>query len=186
MSRPKRKIPQELIAKYQTGAYNVSELSRSYNIPRTTILDFIKQNNIRISDNAKNAINYLNSGFQEVQKIVSDRVSDSVIVNPNLVVNSIIEDVKRNNPIVANKIQELSLNILQTCEVFLKSGVDETRDLKNITSAIKDINDTLQVIPKPPAIAQQFNFSNQEKERETKKIIEKFEIEFIENENQDK
>lgn len=61
---------------------------------------------------------------------------------------------------------------------MLDNGITNTKDLKNITSAIKDINDTLQVIPKPPALAQQINI-NKENNNNIKEFVKTIEVEIV-------
>ena len=49
---------------------------------------------------------------------------------------------------------------------------------------MKDINDTLQVIPKPPAFAQQININKENNNiNNNKEFVKHIEVEIISNEN---
>lgn len=166
MARPITIPYNQIIAKYQTGQYSITKLSKEYNVSKSTLSEYIKRNNIGVSEQAEQAINHLNKGFSELSKIVSEQDSEHSknveIINPTLVVGEVLDVVKKNNPKLLNALQTISVKVLKECDIFLNNGVESTKDLKNITSALKDINDTFQVIPKPPAIAQQFNFNKQQ------------------------
>ena len=104
--------------------------------------------------------------------------------NNTLIVNEVIEIVKKKNPQFANIFQNLSGKILKISNDLLDSGITNTKDLKNITSAMKDINDTLQVIPKPPAFAQQININKENNNiNNNKEFVKHIEVEIISNEN---
>ena len=92
--------------------------------------------------------------------------------------------MKKNNPQFLAKIQFISNSVLNKCKELLENETLESKDIKNITGALKDINDTLQVIPKPPAIAQQFNFTKQDNTNKNVEIVEKIEFEFMDNDNE--
>ena len=80
--------------------------------------------------------------------------------------------------------QDLSNKVLKISNDLLDNGITNTRDLKNITSAIKDINDTLQVIPKPPAFAQQININKDNNNiNNNKEFVKTIEVEIVSNEN---
>ena len=192
MSR-KISIPyKEIIPKYQTGYYSISKLAKEYNISKSTLCKYIKQHNIRINKQAQHATNALNSGFSALEKIINERdlkinerpkeTQDTELIeyqsNNTLIVNEVIEIVKKKNPAFANIFQNLSGKILKISNDLLDSGITDTKDLKNITSAMKDINDTLQVIPKPPAFAQQINI-NKEVNNNNKEFVKTIEVEIV-------
>ena len=192
MSR-KISIPyKEIIPKYQTGQYSISKLAKEYNISKSTLSKYIKENNIRINEQAQYATNALNNGFLALEKIINERdlkinerpkeTQDTELIeyqsNNTLIVNEVIEIVKKKNPAFANIFQNLSGKILKISNDLLESGITDTKDLKNITSAMKDINDTLQVIPKPPALAQQINI-NKEVNNNNKEFVKTIEVEIV-------
>ena len=202
MSR-KTSIPyKEIIPKYQTGYYSISKLAKDYNISKSTLSKYIKENNIRINEQAQHATNALNSGFSTLEKIINERglqinehlqntqnkgfidtQNNDLIECKNintLIVNEVIEIVKQKNPYFAYIFQDLSNKILHICNDLLDNGITNTKDLKNITSAIKDINDTLQVIPKPPALAQQININKDNNNiNNNKEFVKHIEVEII-------
>ena len=200
MSR-KTSIPyKEIIPKYQTGYYSISKLAKEYNISKSTLSKYIKDNNIKINEQAQYATNALNKGFLALEKIINERdlkinerlqntqnkgfidtQNNDLIECKNintLIVNEVLNIVKQKNPYFAYIFQDLSNKILHICNDLLDNGITNTKDLKNITSAIKDINDTLQVIPKPPALAQQINI-NKEVNNNNKEFVKTIEVEII-------
>lgn len=193
MARPRSVPYDEIMAKYQTGQYSISKLAKEYNVGKSRLSEYINKNNVRVSEQAIHTINTLNSGFSALQKMVSEQVperpketQDTELIeyqsNNTLIVNEVIEIVKKKNPQFANIFQNLSGKILKISNDLLESGITNTKDLKNITSAMKDINDTLQVIPKPPAFAQQINI-NKEANNNNKEFVKTIEVEIVSNEN---
>ena len=195
MARPISVPYDEIMAKYQTGQYSISKLAKEYNVGKSRLSEYINKNNVRVSEQAIHTINTLNSGFSALQKMVSDQVPErpketqnteliEYQSNNTLIVNEVIEIVKKKNPQFANIFQNLSGKILKISNDLLDSGITNTKDLKNITSAMKDINDTLQVIPKPPAFAQQININKENNNiNNNKEFVKHIEVEIISNEN---
>ena len=194
MSR-KISIPyKEIIPKYQTGYYSISKLAKEYNISKSTLSKYIKDNNIKINEQARHATNALNNGFLALEKIINERglqinehlqntqnkgLIDTQNIN-TLIVKEVINIVKQKNPYFAYIFQDLSNKVLHICNDLLDNGITNTKDLKNITSAIKDINDTLQVIPKPPALAQQININKDNNNiNNNKEFVKHIEVEIV-------
>ena len=166
MSRKKVIIPDELVAKYVTGNYSLNKLAKEYKIPRTTIIDYFNRQGYKVSDNAKEAVSALNNGYYKLNEIITDnKVSDNLELN-TLVVNEVLEIVKSQNPAFAKAIQNVSFKLLKIANEIADT-ITDSKDVKNLTGAIKDINDTLQVIPKPPAFAQQININKESKKEQT-------------------
>lgn len=193
MARPISIPYDEIMAKYQTGQYSISQLAKEYNVGKSRLSEYINKNNVRVSEQAIHTINTLNSGFSTLEKMVSEQVSERPKETQNtelieyqgnntLIVNEVIEIVKKRNPAFASIFQNLSGKILKISNELLDNGITDTKDLKNITSAMKDINDTLQVIPKPPAFAQQINI-NKEANNNNKEFVKTIEVEIVSNEN---
>lgn len=192
MARPKSVPYDEIIVKYQTGQYSINQLAKEYNVAKGGLSKYIKENNIRINEHATQAVNHLNKGFSTLEKIInehdlkinehSQNTQNTEIIeyqnNNTLIVDEVIKIVKDKNPHFAYMFQNLSGKILQISNNLLNNGISDTKDLKNITSAMKDINDTLQVIPKPPAFAQQINI-NKDNQNKTKEYIKNIEVEII-------
>lgn len=195
MARPRSVPYDEIMAKYQTGQYSISKLAKEYNVGKSRLSEYINKNNVRVSEQAIHTINTLNSGFSALGKMVSEQVPErpketqnteliEYQSNNTLIVNEVIEIVKKKNPQFANIFQNLSGKILKISNDLLDSGITNTKDLKNITSAMKDINDTLQVIPKPPAFAQQININKENNNiNNNKEFVKTIEVEIVSNEN---
>ena len=194
MSR-KISIPyKDIIPKYQTGYYSISKLAKEYNISKSTLSKYIKDNNIRINEQARQATNALNSGFSALEKIINERdlqinehlqntQNNDLIECKNintLIASEVIEIVKQKNLYFAYTFQDLSDKVLKISNDLLDNKITNTKDLKNITSAIKDINDTLQVIPKPPAFAQQININKENNNiNNNKEFVKHIEVEIV-------
>lgn len=181
-----------IIAKYKTGEYSVRELAKMFDIPRSTLIDYIKKNDIQISQEAKEAIKSLDNGLNILTKIsgrnnantvhptisqnagldsvlkqdtVRPKISGQVDNFNTLVTSEVIDIVKRRHPQFASSLTDLGSLIIQRGIQFLTQEDTQPKDLKDIANAMESVNKTLQVIPSTPAIAQQFNF-NKEIEKE--------------------
>ena len=152
MSR-KISIPyKEIIPKYQTGYYSISKLAKEYNISKSTLSKYIKENNVRINEHAQHATNALNSGFSTLEKIINERdlkINEHLQNTQNkgfidtqnndltecknintLIVNEVIEIVKKKNPQFENIFQNLSGKVLKISNDLLDNGITNTKDLK--------------------------------------------------------
>lgn len=177
-------IPYEqIMTKYQTGLYSVEELSKEYNVRKSAINNYIKKHNVKIITEAHNAISDFKRGFSEVSKIAND--DNLQIVNPTLLVDEIFDIVKKQNPKFANDFNVIFEKVVKASSKILDGNVD-SKDIKNITSAFRDMNDVLQVIPKPPAIAQQININKEQRKNNEHKPFNIM-LEIVEcNDNKDK
>ncbi len=110
MARPRSVPYDEIMAKYQTGQYSISKLAKEYNVGKSRLSEYINKNNVRVSEQAIHTINTLNSGFSALQKMVSEQVSErpketqnteliEYQSNNTLIVNEVIEIVKKKNPL---------------------------------------------------------------------------------------
>ena len=94
MSR-KISIPyKEIIPKYQTGYYSISKLAKEYNISKSTLCKYIKENNVRINERATQAVNALNKGFSTLEKIINER--------PKETQNTELIEYQGNNTLILN------------------------------------------------------------------------------------
>lgn len=70
----KRKIDYELImSKYVTGKYSIRELAKEFQVSKTSLINYINQNNIKINDHLSSAINHATDAISELSKIINDR-----------------------------------------------------------------------------------------------------------------
>lgn len=84
--------------------------------------------------------------------------------------NEVIEIIREKNPQFAKGFQAISSLILKRSGEILQREDITSNDIANISKAMGNINDTLNVIPKMPTIAQQFNFGSKDKKSELKPI----------------
>ena len=48
MARPRSVPYDEIMAKYQTGQYSISQLAKEYNVGKSRLSEYINKNNVRI------------------------------------------------------------------------------------------------------------------------------------------
>lgn len=184
--RKPKYVYDRVLARYQTGNYSIRELSKEFNIPRSTLAQFIKEKSVHKNTDAikavksltegANALERLKEGAGEALKKNTDGSSPVKIVDNSLVVAEVIDIIKTKNPVFAKTLQSFSSKLLMRAFEMLEVA-DKPSDLNQLAGVIEKLNNTLQIIPKPPAIAQQFNFNKDEKEKQKtdiKKIV--FEI----------
>lgn len=154
----KSKIPyDEIIAKYQTGEYSLGKLSKMYGVGKSTLSEYISKHKLSKSEHAPNAILSLSKGFQELASVKSEQKSEH---EKELIVNEVLEIVKKKSPMFAKTLQVLGSQLLNKSFEMLENS-KSTSDLTNIANVMQKVNDTLQVIPKQPTQAQQINIHNQ-------------------------
>lgn len=169
MQKKKKQVNQkrdyaEIVAKYQTGQYGLRALAKMYNISASSLSEYLNRHNIKKNEHAEKAIQNLNNGFRELAQVAQSDVIEAAkrTHEPTLIVSEVVEIVKNQNPAFAKAFQKISAEVIKSSLEILDRPIKSASDLKLITGAIKDMNDTLQVIPKPPAFAQQINFNKQQ------------------------
>lgn len=148
----------------------ISELEKIINEQGVKINEHPKSN---IDSSSENALQIVKD--DSTQPLIKSYESDRF---KTLVVNETIDIISRQNPQFARAIQTIATKGLNKCNEILDNISCDSRDIKNVFSSLKDLNETLQIIPKPPAIAQQFNF-NQGKNVDKKEIVKQVKVEFI-------
>lgn len=148
----------------------ISELEKIINEQGVKINEHPKSN---IDSSSENALQIVKD--DSTQPLIKSYESDRF---KTLVVNETIDIISRQNPQFARAIQTIATKGLNKCNEILDNISCDSRDIKNVFSSLKDLNETLQIIPKPPAIAQQFNF-NQGKNVDKKEIVKEVKVEFI-------
>lgn len=193
MAKPINKHMETIALKYQTGQYGLNELARRYKVDKATISRYFKKHGITINQHAKSAIDCLTQGLNEFNEICyneklnqhfdlneedSTHMAEMVKAQQNAVnlANEVIEIIREKNPQFAKGFQAISSLILKRSGEILQREDITSNDIANISKAMGNINDTLNVIPKMPTIAQQFNFGSKDKKTELKPID--IEIEF--------
>lgn len=175
-----------VLAMYQTGNYSIRELSKEFNIPRSTLAQFIAEKSVHKNTDAIKAVKALTEGANALERLKNpvtydknqntDTLPQIRIVDNTLVLEEVINIIKTKNPIFAKTLQSFSSKLLMRAFEMLEVA-DKPSDLNQLAGVIEKLNNTLQIIPKPPAIAQQFNFRKEDKEQrkeDVRKII--FEI----------
>lgn len=187
VGRPTQYNYEVLLSKYSTGQYSIRELAREYNIPRSTLHQYINEKGAKKNTDAVRAVKKLTDGMNALERLKDPKNGNGEIVVQNadgsirvvdntLVLNEVIEIIKAKNPVFAKTLQSFSSKLLMKAFELLDK-TDKPSDLNHLAGVLEKVNNTLQVIPKPPAIAQQFNIGKESEasvKREIKKIV--FEI----------
>lgn len=172
MAKPVKIPYDKIVAKYKTGQYSLCSLAKMFKVSKSSLSAYFNKNAVKINEQAEQVINDFDKGFRGLSKLVDKQTTEQGVrlspdnENITLLVDEIFKIVKQRNPIFANNFNVIFSKVISQSNKMLDNDALLTKDLKNITSAMKDINDTLQVIPKPPAIAQQININKERYKRE--------------------
>lgn len=100
---------------------------------------------------------------EKIKQIVPEIIDNKVGIK---LANEIIELTARKNPGFARGFQSISALMLKRAGEILTSdkGVS-SNDIRNLSTALKDLDSMMSIFPKQPTIAQQFNFGKTEKEK---------------------
>lgn len=174
MAKPINKNMQNAILDFQTGQYSLCEIAKKWNIDKATLSRYFKKTNITINQHAKNAIEYTNKGIYELgELLMQPEIKQQIAENAHSpLVDEVLHIIRAQNPQFAKGFQAISSLILERSHEILTREKVTSGDLNNVSKAISNINDTLQVVPKAPSIAQQFNFNQQKNNKENKDILE--------------
>lgn len=174
MAKPINKNMYNAILDYQTGQYSLCEVAKKWKIDKATLSRHFKKNNTTINQHAKNAIEYTNKGIYELGELIKEpEIKQQLLENASSpLVDEVLHIIRSQNPQFARGFQAISTLILERSHDILTQEKITSGDLSNVSKAIANINDTLQVVPKAPSIAQQFNFNqqNNKKEKDTLNI----------------
>lgn len=170
---------EEILTRYQTGQYSITQLAKEYGISKSHLSVMIKKQKTQISEHTEQAISHLHTGFKELALAKSEQ-------NGEQLVQTALDIIQEKNPIFAKSIQVLASKLLKK-SVEMVDMSKSANDLQSLASVMQKVNDTLQVIPKQPT--QQINIHNQnaningsDKQKQESKIS--FEIKPYASENQ--
>lgn len=179
MAKPKNKNLENAIIDMQTGQYSLCQIAKKWKIDKATLSREFSKNKTTINQHAKNAIEHTSKGIAELGELLNEPEIKQQLIN-NLhspLVDEVIKLIREKNPQFAKGFQVIGSLILQKSKEILENTAVTSGDLNNISKAVSNINDTLQVVPKSPSIAQQFNFGNKTNQNANNGTL-KVEIEF--------
>lgn len=173
MPKPLVDVPLKAFYEYETGQLTFSQIVKKYGINKTTLHRKFKNGNtfpneelIKSMQKVNEALDHMDNYLLEKKAIEAN--GGRLELPPSLVCQEAVNIIKKRNPYFADLFQKISDKMLQRANEILETEDTTMQDLKDLSITIKNTNDTLQAIPKPPAIAQQFNFDNKRKEKEEK------------------
>lgn len=206
MAKPVNKYMGEIITKYRTGQYKISELARTYGVDKSTISRFIKNNNVVVIQRAKNKatiegdcsdlnqrnikkLNINQRKLDTLNQIVKQTTKDVIVETTappirdiqdldNVKTDEIPESVKKETLEFAEGFKAVGLLILQKSIKLLQNENVTAYELTSIAKATQIINDTLNIFPKAPTIAQQININEKNNNDSKEKKID-LEIKFV-------
>lgn len=185
----------EICVKYSTGEYNSRKLAKLYQIDESVVRQIIRERGVKVNTRAKEAIAHFDKGFATINEIITPAKPETnkkggftqlskVDGRQSIqLANEIMDIVAQRNPEFARGFQSLAAVLIQKSHELLQAEDLNTGDIKNVASAIKDLDTTMGVFPKQPTIAQQFNFSAKQQEMAQQNQGIKFEIEILDGNN---
>lgn len=136
----------EKIEKLYKEGLNARQIAKEIGLPRTTIMDIITREGL-----TKNSL--------ALVKPPAPAQGDSLL----LLSDEALDSLKNRRDYHVGQVQKVGELLLDRIKEELASNPELTpQDLALLSKATKDANDTLQAIPRAPAIAQQFNFARQQ------------------------
>lgn len=148
----KKKINfEEILTRYQTGQYSITQLAKEYGIAKSHLSVMIKKQNTKISEHTEQAISHLHTGFKELALAKSEQ-------NGEQLVKTALDIIQEKNPIFAQSIQVLASKLLKKSVEMVEISKN-ANELQSLATVMQKVNDTLQVIPKVPQT--QINIQNQ-------------------------
>lgn len=185
MARPKHPKMDEIVTKFELGQGTATSLAREYGLDRSYLHNYFKKNGIRMNQQAKEAVTHLTYGYSKLQQVIDTPILNQHLIKNAMIeqqklnngapvdreqievitaqersielANEVMELVKKANPTFARSFQRISALMLKRSEEILEAEKISSNDIKNISQAVSNMNDTLNVFPKMPTIAQQFN-----------------------------
>lgn len=171
---------EKLVVEWLTTGKSVNSIAKAHKISEGSLRHYIKKYNLTKNTNITNTISALDrglSGLNEISNYENDLPADKAERLNSLIQSEIIEIVRAKNPQFAQSLQVISAKVIKKTNELLDTRIENTRELKEVTGIIKDINDTLQVIPKPASFAQQINLNQNSNASEPINIA----VEFIDS-----
>lgn len=155
-----------IIAKYQTGMYSVNSLAKSFKIDEKSLRNYIKKHDIKINPMAQSAVDTLHQGLTDLSLIRKSELGDLPPQQADRITHllqaEVIDIIKKRHPEFARSFNAIaSLMLARSAEILQKENVTAS-EINQVSNAVKNINETLQVIPKPSAINQQINIETKQ------------------------
>ena len=187
-----------LFKAYENGEMSVAEISRKYNINRTSFFNCYKRYKEKIDTNIAEAEHHLDKGLKAFENAVTNinnqkkeaeakKGQEREILLKQAEANKqqlerTINTLENSHGILAHQIIQVSSRGLKKAFELL-GDTHSAQELADITKSLKSITDALGIMPRQPMVAIQNNINNQGGANSDKKL--EISVEFIKPKNKD-
>lgn len=187
-----------LFKAYENGDMSVAEISRKYNINRTSFFNCYKRYKEKLDSNIAEAEHHLDKGLRAFENAVTNinnqkkeaenkKGQEREILLKQAEANKqqlerTINTLENSHGILAHQIIQVSSKGL-TKAFELLGDTHSAQELADITKSLKSITDALGIMPRQPMVAIQNNINNQGGANSDKKL--EISVNFIKPKNKD-
>lgn len=188
-----------LFKAYENGEMSVAEISRKYNINRTSFFNCYKRYKEKIDTNIAEAEHHLDKGLKAFENAVTNinnqkkeaenkKGQEREILLKQAEANKqqlerTINTLENSHGILAHQIIQVSSRGLKKAFELL-GDTHSAQELADITKSLKSITDALGIMPRQPMVAIQNNINNQGGANGDKKL--EISVNFIKPKNKNK
>lgn len=188
-----------LFKAYENGEMSVAEISRKYNINRTSFFNCYKRYKEKIDSNIAEAEHHLDKGLKAFENAVTNinnqkreaenkKGQEREILLKQAEANKqqlerTINTLENSHGMLAHQIIQVSSKGL-TKAFELLGDTHSAQELADITKSLKSITDALGIMPRQPMVAIQNNINNQGGANGGKKL--EISVNFIKPKNKNK
>lgn len=187
-----------LFKAYENGEMTVAEISRKYNINRTSFFNCYKRYKEKIDSNIAEAEHHLDKGLKAFENAVTNinnqkkeaenkKGQEREILLKQAEANKqqlerTLNTLENSHGILAHQIIQVSSRGLKKAFELL-GDTSSAQELADITKSLKSITDALGIMPRQPMVAIQNNINNQGGANNDKKL--EISVNFIKPKNKD-
>ena len=187
-----------LFKAYENGEMSVAEISRKYNINRTSFFNCYKRYKEKIDSNIAEAEHHLDKGLKAFENAVTNINNQKKEAETKKgqerewllreaeankqQLERTINTLENSHGMLAHQIIQVSSKGL-TKAFELLGDTHSAQELADITKSLKSITDALGIMPRQPMVAIQNNINNQSRANNDKKL--EISVNFIKPKNKD-
>lgn len=173
-----------LFKAYENGM-SVAEISRKYNINRTSFFNCYKRYKEKIDSNIAEAEHHLDKGLRAFENAVTNinkqkkeaenkKGQEREILLKQAEANKqqlekTLHTLENSHGILAHQVIQVSSRALKKSYELL-GDIQSAEELADITKSLKSITDALGIMPRQPMVAIQNNINNQDSQNGGKKL----------------
>ena len=173
-----------LFKAYENGM-SVAEISRKYNINRTSFFNCYKRYKSKIDSNIAEAEHHLDKGLKAFENAVTNinnqkreaekkKGQEREILLKQAEANKqqlekTLHTLENSHGILAHQVIQVSSRALKKSYELL-GDIQAAEELADITKSLKSITDALGIMPRQPMVAIQNNINNQDSQNGGKKL----------------